>query len=95
MVSAHADARKSAIPRAPRRGMAVARFPIVKALEKDGRRYTASCVHCSRTIFREAVRIGEVQLRMVEYHILVCRPLVAIERSSELLRHFNISECAA
>ena len=32
---------------------------------------------------------------MVEYHILTCRPLVAIERSSELLRHFTISERAA
>lgn len=69
--------------------------PFVKTLADDGRRYTASCIYCSRILFREAARIGEVQLRMVEYHILVCRPLIAIERSSEILRHLSIAEKAA
>ncbi|MEO6028537.1 MAG: hypothetical protein ABIR79_16850 [Candidatus Binatia bacterium] len=32
---------------------------------------------------------------MVEHHILVCRPLVACESSSELLSHLNITERAA
>jgi hypothetical protein len=66
----------------------------VKTPAEDDRRYTAKCVHCARIIFRSARQIGDNQLRMVEHHILVCRPLVAYERSSELLTHFNIAQAA-
>jgi hypothetical protein len=61
----------------------------------ETRRYTAKCLYCARTIFRSARTIGDNQIRMVEHHILVCRPLLAYERDSELLTHFRIAATAA
>jgi hypothetical protein len=61
----------------------------------DNRRYTAKCVYCARTVFSSARSIGENQLRMAELHVLICRPLVAYERRSELLTHFRIAAAAA
>ena len=57
-------------------------------------RYTGTCVHCARTIFRAARRVGDVQLRMIEHHILVCRPLLSFRRSSDLLRQCRIDPYA-
>ena len=71
--------------------MTIARCDGVETLIEDDRRYTAKCTHCARTIFRAARRIGDLQLRMVEHHILVCRPLVTCDDSSELLSHFKIA----
>lgn len=57
-------------------------------------RYTGRCLHCARTIFRAARRVGELQLRMIEHHILVCRPLLNFQRSSDLLRQCRIDHRA-
>ena len=67
----------------------------VETISNDDHRYSARCVHCARTIFSAARRIGDIQLRMAEYHILVCRPLAPIQQSSELLRHFTIADSVA
>lgn len=67
----------------------------MEPLQEVDRRYTAKCVHCARTVFRAARHIGDLQLRMVEHHILVCRPLASFERASDLLSHFNIADTAA
>ena len=67
--------------------------PGMEAAE-HGPRYTAECVYCGRTIFREARRIGDLQRRVIENHMLICRPLVQLTGTSTLLRHCHIRESA-
>jgi hypothetical protein len=55
-------------------------------------RYTGKCVHCARTIFHGARLIGHLQLSMIENHLLICRPLVALDGVADLLEHCRISE---
>ncbi len=55
-------------------------------------RYTVNCIHCARTVFRSARRIGELQLMMIETHLLVCRPLATLAGAADLLRHCRVSE---
>ena len=57
-------------------------------------RYTAQCIHCARVVFRGARRLGDVQVHMIENHVLLCRPLVAVEQMEDLLGHFRITESA-
>jgi hypothetical protein len=76
-------------------GTALARSDRVDTTSDETRRYTAKCIYCARIIFTSARNIGDNQLRMVEHHILVCRPLIAYERHSELLTHFRIAATAA
>jgi len=59
------------------------------------RTYTATCVHCARVVFRRARRLGDVQLTMIESHVLVCRPLATHDGADELLAHCRISESTA
>jgi hypothetical protein len=54
--------------------------------------YTATCIHCARVVFRRARRVGDVQLTMIETHVLVCRPLATHDGVAELLAHCRISE---
>ena len=58
------------------------------------RRYTATCVHCARVVFRSARRVGDVQLTMIEHHLLVCRPLATVARAADLLGHCKVTETA-
>jgi hypothetical protein len=55
-------------------------------------RYTGQCLHCARTVFRDARRVGDLQLTMIESHILICRPLATPERASDLIEHCKITE---
>jgi hypothetical protein len=55
-------------------------------------RYTARCIHCARIAFRAARRLGDIQFRIIESHVLVCRPLATIETEPDLLAHFTITE---
>jgi len=55
-------------------------------------KYTATCVHCARVVFRDARRLGDVQLTMLESHLLVCRPLAAIECATDLLQHCRVTK---
>ncbi|HEY2389456.1 MAG TPA: hypothetical protein VGK30_21080 [Candidatus Binatia bacterium] len=57
--------------------------------------YDARCLYCARQVFRAARRLGGVQLDMIENHVLACRPLEPIERTTDLLVHFKITETAA
>ncbi len=57
--------------------------------------YTATCIHCARVVFRRARRLGDVQLTMIESHMLVCRPLANHDGAAELLAHCRISETPA
>jgi hypothetical protein len=57
--------------------------------------YTARCIHCARLVFRRAYRLGDVQLDIIENHVLACRPLDPIERVEDLLGHFTITETVA
>ena len=52
--------------------------------------HTATCIHCARVIFRRARRIGELQLAMMQSHILICRPLVATTHADDVLAHCRI-----
>jgi hypothetical protein len=54
--------------------------------------YTATCIHCARVVFRRARRLGDIQLTMIESHVLVCRPLATHKGAAELLAHCRISE---
>lgn len=58
-------------------------------------RYTASCRYCARIVFRSARHLGEVQLIMIESHLLVCRPLARIESPADLFDHCRVSESAS
>jgi hypothetical protein len=58
----------------------------------DARRYTVDCMHCARTMFTSARRIGEIQLMMIETHLLVCRPLATLEGAAALLGHCRVRE---
>jgi len=57
-------------------------------------RYTATCVHCGRVVFREARRLGDVQLVMLESHLLVCRPLATIACAADVLAHCRVTATA-
>ena len=72
-------------------GMRVA-FQICMEMEaqEHDRKYTASCRYCARVVFRDARRIAEVQLAMIESHVLICRPLASIAHTSELLAHCKV-----
>jgi len=56
-----------------------------------GSKYTATCVHCARVVFREARRLGDVQLVMLETHLLVCRPLASIAGAADVLAHCRVT----
>ncbi len=53
--------------------------------------HTATCIHCARVIFRRARRIGDLQLAMMQSHILTCRPLVATTHATDVLEHCRIA----
>lgn len=57
-------------------------------------RYTATCMHCARVVFRNARHVSEVQVTMIESHLLICRPLATIERPTDLFAHCRIAETA-
>ena len=59
-------------------------------LQEHDRKYTATCRHCARVVFRDARRMAEVQLAMIESHVLICRPLASIAQTSELLAHCKV-----
>jgi hypothetical protein len=59
-----------------------------------GSKYTATCVHCARVVFREARRVGDVQLTMLESHLLVCRPLASIACATDVLAHCRVTTTA-
>jgi hypothetical protein len=63
-------------------------------IQEHVQRYTAQCAHCARTVFRDARRIGDFQLTMIEIHLLVCRPLVMIAHATDLLAHCKVTERA-
>ncbi len=63
-------------------------------LQPVGSRYTATCVHCARVVFREARRLGDVQLTMLESHLLVCRPLATIADAADVLAHCRVTSTA-
>ncbi len=58
-------------------------------------RYTAKCVYCARIVFRDARRLGDIQVRMIQSHVLICRPLAVIGNEPDLLGHIKIIETAA
>lgn len=54
-------------------------------------KYTATCLHCARVVFRNASRLGDVQLIMLESHLLVCRPLATIACATDVLAHCRVT----
>jgi hypothetical protein len=60
-------------------------------VQQRASKYTATCAHCARVVFRDARRLGEVQLTMLENHLLVCRPLASIACASDLLEHCRVT----
>jgi hypothetical protein len=57
-------------------------------------RYTVACAHCGRILFRDARRLGDLQLEMIESHVLICRPLAAVEHTADLLAHCRVIEAS-
>ncbi len=55
-------------------------------------KHVATCIHCARVIFHSARRVGEPQLTMMHSHLLVCRPLVALQQVDDVLAHCRIVE---
>ena len=80
----------------PHRGTTLA-FPqaVQTGLLPPPSRYTAQCVHCGRVVFRDARRMDDLQVRMIESHMLLCRPLAVVDEVDDLLGHFRIIESAA
>lgn len=63
-------------------------------LQSHANRYTVTCRHCARVVFREARHIADLQFTMIESHLLVCRPLASVERASDALAHCRVVETA-
>ena len=63
---------------------------VISESHTDHCTHTATCIHCARVIFRRARRIGDVQLAMMQSHILTCRPLVATTDANGVLAHCRI-----
>lgn len=57
-----------------------------------GYRYTVSCRHCGRVVFRNAHHISPLQLEMMESHVLICRPLAALAQITDLFTHCRIAQ---
>ena len=62
--------------------------------QAQGSRYTVSCTHCARVVFRDARRLSAIQIAMIESHLLNCRPLAQVEERSALFAHCRVVETA-
>ena len=62
------------------------------ASQTQAHAYTAACIHCARVVFRRARRVGEIQLTMIENHVLICRPLATLACVDDVLAHCRITE---
>ncbi len=77
-------------------GNAAARRLLLIGMESElsshASRYTVTCRHCARVVFRDARHLSAIQVTMIEMHLLICRPLAPVERPSDLFTHYRVVE---